>query len=101
MNSASQRQDPLSTPWDYHGETTDTDDSSLQDARDAAALAGLPAALAVLTPKQRFVVERLWGLTGDVYSEQEIADAMGVTQQAVSLLHIRALDGLRRKLGVV
>lgn len=87
-------------PSDFLAEITDTAESLLRDARDAEARAGLPAALAALTPKQRFVVERLWGLTGDVYSEREIADAMGVTHQAVSRIHARALQALRRSLGV-
>ena len=47
-------------------------------------------ALKVLTTRQRFVVELRYGMRdGNVYSQQEIAEMMGVTQQAV-LTHEKA-----------
>jgi DNA-directed RNA polymerase specialized sigma24 family protein len=56
-------------------------------------------ALRLLTPKQRFVLERRLGtLDGRKYTQQEIAEAMGTSQQAVAKLEYW---GRKRLLGVV
>jgi DNA-directed RNA polymerase specialized sigma24 family protein len=48
-------------------------------------------ALDLLSPKQRFVIERRFGLLdGRRYKQREIAEAMGVDQPAVSYLEKRA-----------
>lgn len=62
-----------------------TDSSSPEDARTAEAqVESLRAAIERLTPKQRFVIERAWGITDGVeYSFREIAALMGVTYNAV------------------
>lgn len=51
--------------------------------------------LTVLTPKQRFVIERRYGLVdGYVCSVQELAAVMGITHQAVSRLARAGLSKL-------
>ena len=53
------------------------------------------ATLRILTPKQKFVIERRLGLVdGTVYSQGQIAEAMGRAQQTVSDLEIRARQRL-------
>lgn len=54
-------------------------------------------ALEILTPKQRFVIERRYGLGGDgcVYSHRAIAEAMGVTHKAIQKLEEAALLTMR------
>lgn len=52
-------------------------------------------ALNTLTGKQRFVVELRYGLRdGEFYTLEEIAECMGVSFQAVSLLEKKALKNL-------
>lgn len=53
-------------------------------------------ALECLTPKQRFVIELRYGLTGPEYTYREIATAMGVTHRAVQKLEIAALNRMRK-----
>jgi len=49
-----------------------------------------------LSPKQRFVLSRLDGWhDGYRYSQEEVAAAMGISQQAVSKLYRNATDKLR------
>jgi len=52
--------------------------------------------LSDLTPKQRFVIERRYGLLDDgcCYTLVEIAGAMGISNQAVSRLERSALSML-------
>lgn len=54
-------------------------------------------ALDILTPKQRFVIERRYGLGGDgcCYSHRAIAEAMGVTHKAIQKLEESALMQMR------
>lgn len=52
--------------------------------------------LALLTPKQRFVVELSWGIKGETtHSYREISDLMGVTPDAVRRLYERGMACLR------
>lgn len=54
------------------------------------------AVIGELTDKQRFVIERRFGFfDGFEYTQQEIADAMGVTFQAVQSLEAKALRKFR------
>lgn len=50
-----------------------------------------------LTPKQRFVIELRYGIRG-TYSQQEVADLMGITQQSVWELESNALGRMRTTL---
>lgn len=75
---------------DWAAETTEELDGALQ------------AAMALLPPKQRYVLEQRFSY-GDERrgerSQQEVADALNVSQQAVARLEARALSALRRILG--
>ena len=56
-------------------------------------------ALKVLTTRQRFVVELRYGMRdGQVYSQQEIAEMMGVSQQAVLHHEQAGIARLERRL---
>lgn len=57
--------------------------------------ADLLLALEELTEKQRFVVECRFGIRCQSLTQQQVADLMGVTQQAVDALERRALEALR------
>lgn len=51
--------------------------------------------LRMLTPKQRFVIERRLGIfDGTVYKQREIAELMGITRQSVSELESNARNRL-------
>ena len=51
--------------------------------------------LQTLTGKQRFVIELRFGLRdGEVYTQDEIAEAMGITRQAVGAIETDALTRL-------
>jgi hypothetical protein len=53
-------------------------------------------ALKRLTLKQKFVIERRYGLTdGKKYTQQEIADSLGVSQQAIAKHEKEAKQRLR------
>lgn len=91
----------LSTHLDYPEDTLGLDTRSPEGARAVAERDELRIAVHSLTPKQRFVVKRLWGLhDGYEYSEREVGEAMGISGPAVHHLHNRALATLQRKLGV-
>lgn len=55
----------------------------------------LYGAIEMLTDKQKFVIER-WAIEG--YTQWEVADMLGITQQAVDLIMNRATVALRRHL---
>jgi RNA polymerase primary sigma factor len=61
----------------------------------------LYAAMSALTPEERRVIQLRFGFgeDGQVHSLTEIADLTGVTHQAASQTHKRALARLRRTLG--
>ena len=64
-----------------------------------AELAGgrLPDWLAKLTPRQRLVVERRYGLSGHAAQTlQEIAGELGLTRERVRQIQVEALKRLRR-----
>lgn len=64
---------------------------------DSADSFGWGDALKVLTPKQRFVIERRWGLTDGIkYTLREIAVVMGVRFQTVWEHELVALKRLGR-----
>jgi len=72
------------------------DDTSLAPSNLMALLQVLPEMIEHLTAKQRFVLERRWGLNGgEAYSQEEIAAAMGVTHQAVSKIEESAYKALQ------
>ena len=55
----------------------------------------------VLTDKQCFVLERLWGLNGhEPYSVREVGEAMGVSHVAVQYLERRGIEKLAARCGV-
>lgn len=57
----------------------------------------LPDWLAKLTPRQRLVVERRYGLAGHaVQTLAEIADELGLTRERVRQIQVEALNRLRR-----
>lgn len=62
-----------------------TDSNSVEDAKIAEErAASLASALDQLTLKQRFVIERAWGITdGTEYSFRDIALMMGIAWQSV------------------
>jgi RNA polymerase sigma factor (sigma-70 family) len=59
-------------------------------------------ALAVLTDKQRFVLECLYGINedGHEYTQDEISGLMGISQVSVQRLQGRALRKLRKGLSI-
>ena len=63
--------------------------------------ATLEAALLLLTPKQRTIIERRYGLTADgaIWTQREVGQLLGVTQQSVSKTQRKALAILRAHLG--
>ena len=70
-------------------------------AVDGAQLsATLEAALLLLPERQRVIIERRFGLSGDSipWTQSEVARFLGVTQQAVSKAQHKALVTLRRHL---
>jgi DNA-directed RNA polymerase sigma subunit (sigma70/sigma32) len=63
--------------------------------------AALANGLEKLTPKQRFVIQRSWGLGGcGPFSFREIADVMGISFQAVHGIYSRAMRELGECSGV-
>lgn len=87
------------TTLDFLDGILGTDSNSPEDARTAEGQAeSLDAGLDGLTARQRFVVERSWGLADGVeYSFREIADFMGVSHVAVAKHYhaaMRSLTGL-------
>ena len=77
--------------------TVDEYEARADDATDEPAFWALLDALSLLTAKQRFVVDRRYGLLADGrrYTLQEIARVMGVSHQAVSRLEQSALGVLQ------
>jgi|SRR6266498_2475906 len=61
----------------------------------------LSEGLRQLTEKQRFVIDRSWGLSdGQVYSFRKIANAMGIDVSAVKRHYDAGMKKLRQQLGV-
>jgi DNA-directed RNA polymerase specialized sigma24 family protein len=59
----------------------------------------LMIALEKLTPKQRFVIERSWGLGGrEVSPFTEIADSMGISLASTHRMYERAMATIRREM---
>jgi len=63
--------------------------------------ATLEAALLLLSARQRAIIERRYGLTADgaIWTQREVGQLLGVTQQSVSKTQRKALAILRAHLG--
>lgn len=85
------------TPYVYWSEIPDLDAEPIAEESSLGYVPELILALEVLTPKQRFVIERRYGLIdGTVYSHRQIAEAMGVYHRAVQKLEIAGLERMRK-----
>lgn len=71
-------------------EIIDQIEAAKEDAFDVLLL------LVDLTAKQRFVIERRYGVhDGYVYSQEELGSVMGISQQAVNQIEVAALRKLK------
>jgi len=80
----------------WHSLPEEEDD---EEVDEACTVERLHDGLKILTTRQRFVVELRYGMRdGNVYSQQEIAEMMGISQQAVLDHEQAAISRLQKQL---
>ena len=90
--------DARGTPIVYWSEIPDLEE--YDEPQSVGYIPELILALECLTPKQRFVIERRYGLTdGQVYTHRELADAMGVHHRAVEQHEAAAIRRMQEHIG--
>ncbi len=79
----------------FHPSAEDEYFESLEGLPEGIGIPEIILAMECLTEKQRFVISLRYGLkTGSGYSQGQVADLMGCSQQAVDKLEVRGLKKL-------
>mgnify|MGYP004545696261 CR=1 FL=1 len=98
--------EPLNVDWDGNelllSDSLGTDEDVIyRDIEDEVDRKMLKKALAVLTPRERMIIELRFGLnsdSGEELTQKEVADMLGISQSYISRLEKKIIKRLKREM---
>ena len=98
--------EPLNGDWDGNelllSDILGTDEDVIyRDIEDEVDRKMLKKALAVLTPRERMIIELRFGLnsdSGEELTQKEVADMLGISQSYISRLEKKIIKRLKREM---
>lgn len=98
--------EPLNVDWDGNelllSDILGTDEDVIyRDIEDEVDRKMLKKALAVLTPRERMIIELRFGLnsdSGEELTQKEVADMLGISQSYISRLEKKIIKRLKREM---